>query len=50
MTTPNVPFWTNTKLNLTKPDLNITFNSYDLKYDVYTKDSTDIPVTHLPQN
>jgi hypothetical protein len=50
MTTPNVPFWTNTNLNLTKPDLNITFNSYDLKYDVYTKDSTDNPVTSLQQN
>lgn len=50
MTTPNVPFWTNTNLNLTKPDLSIIFNSYDLKYDVYTKDSTDNPVTHLPQN
>ena len=49
MTTPNATFWTNTNLNLTKPDLSIIFNSYDLKYDVYTKDSTDT-VTNLPQN
>ena len=30
-TIPN-PFWTNTNLNLTKPELTITYNSYNLKY------------------
>ena len=28
---PN-PFWTNTKVNLTKPELSVTFNSYNLNY------------------
>jgi hypothetical protein len=25
-------FWTNTKVNLTKTELSVTFNSYNLKY------------------
>ena len=25
-------FWTNTKVNLTKPELSVTFNSYNLNY------------------
>ena len=49
MTTKKTPFWTNTILNITKPELTVTFNSYALAYDIYTKDSTN-PVKQLPQN
>lgn len=29
-------FWTNTEVNLTKPELTVTFNSYSLKYTTIT--------------
>lgn len=48
MTTPNIPFWTNTNLNLTKPDLSIIFNSYDLKYD--TCNMTTQGCNNIPPN
>jgi hypothetical protein len=50
MTTNKTPFWTNTILDITKPELSITFNSYDLVYDTYTMDSTNNPPKQLPQN
>lgn len=47
MTTPD-PFWTNTILNITKPDLSITFNSYDLKYN--TCNVTTTGCSPIPPN
>ena len=44
---PN-PFWTNTKVNLTKPELSVTFNSYNLHYDVYFMNAENKPQT-IPQ-
>ena len=41
-------FWTNTKVNLTKPELSVTFNSYNLQYDVYFMNAENKPQS-IPQ-
>ena len=48
MTTNKTPFWTNTILDITKPELSITFNSYDLVYDAYYMNKDNKPQS-IPQ-